>query len=189
LTEAARAARLAVVPVAGRARGKLISPYDGRHGALDPTELRPLIADLVRSADLDGVDYALGIPEGGILPAYAFAVEASVRLVLGTVFQPALPGWIEFLEEHSDPGTRLKRVYGLRRGDRVILVEDEITTGRTVLNCVQALRAAGVTCDQVATVIVVDEPGTTARLAGAGIRLNAAIRAPACFLDQLHGSG
>jgi adenine phosphoribosyltransferase len=165
---------LSVVPIIGRARAQLATPVDGRYGSMDPHELRPAIAWLAREADLEGVKYALGIPEGGYIPAYAFAVETGLRVVLASVFEPNVPGIVSFLEEHDKPPISGKHIHGLSAGDHVIVVEDEVTSGRTIINLVRALRAAGIRCDQVATIYAADDPEMRARVAAEGIRLHVA---------------
>src|SRR5664279_1047603 len=127
---------LPVLEIIGRARAQLATHLDGRYGAMDPGELRPAIAWLVREVDLEGVKYALGIPEGGYIPAYAFAVETGLRVVLASIFQPNVPGVISFIEEHDQAPIAGKHVHGLSAGDHVIVVEDEVTSGRTIVNCV-----------------------------------------------------
>lgn len=165
---------MVVVPVVGRKRGQLASPLDGRYGPLEPEDLRPVVAWLAGGLDLEGVGYVLGIPEGGSIPAYALAVETGLRVVFATIWQPDLPGVVSFLEEHNTHPLTGKHVYGLSSGDHVIVMEDEVTSGRTVINCVRALRAAGIRCDQVVAIYAADDPATRARLASEGIRLHAA---------------
>jgi len=165
---------LGVVPVVGRARGQFTHPLDGRYGALDPRELRAVVAWLAAQLAVDDFDCALGIPEGGLVPAYAFAAATGLRVALGTVWQPDLPGVISFAEKHDPPPLTFKHVYGLAPGDRVVVVEDEVTSGHTIVNCVRALRAAGIRCDTVVSVYAADDPAMRARLAAEGIRLIAA---------------
>ncbi len=165
---------LPVLEIVGRARAQLATPIDGRYGSMDPDDLRPAIAWLAREVDLEGVKYALGIPEGGYIPAYAFAVETGLRVVLASVFQPNVPGVVSFIEEHDLPPINGKHIHGLSAGDHVIVVEDEVTSGRTIINTVRALRAAGIRCDQVATIYAADDPEMRARVAAEGIRLHAA---------------
>ena len=166
--------QLSVFRVDGRARGQLATPVDGRYGAMNPAELRPAIAWLAQQVDLSGVQYALGIPEGGYLPAYAFAVESGLRVVLASIFKPAGAGIVSFNEIHEHPALATKHFYGLVAGNHVIVVEDEVTTGRTLINCVRALRAAGIRCDQAATIYAASDPAMRARVAAEGIRLHAA---------------
>src|SRR3954447_2009459 len=92
---------LSIVPVVGRARGQLLSPLDGRNGAMDPNELRGAVRWLANESDLKGVDCVLGIPEGGYLPAYAFAAETGLRVVLATTWQPDAKGVISFCQNHD----------------------------------------------------------------------------------------
>lgn len=56
----------------------------------------------------------------------------------------------------------------------MIVVEDEVTSGRTIINTVRALRAAGIRCDQVATIYAADDPAMRARVAAEGIKLHVA---------------
>ncbi len=163
---------LSRLPIIGRKRGQLASPVDGRYGALNPDDLRPAIATLVRDVDLEGVKYVLGIPEGGCIPAYAFAVETGLRVILASIWRPNVPAVVSFLEEHDPPAIAGKHCLGLTAGDRVVVVEDEVTSGRTIVNCVRALRTAGIRCDQVATVYAADDPAMRARVAAEGIALH-----------------
>jgi adenine phosphoribosyltransferase len=165
---------LPVVEIIGRARGQLASPIDGRYAPLDPKDLRPAIERLAQQADLEGIEYALGIPEGGYIPAYAFAVETGLRVVLASVYEPKALQVVSFVEEHDRPPNSGKHIHGLCAGDHVIVVEDEVTSGRTIINTVRALRAAGIHCDQVATIYAADDPAMRARVAAEGIRLHAA---------------
>jgi orotate phosphoribosyltransferase len=177
---------LPILPVVGRLRGQLASPVDGRYGPMNPDDLRLAIASLVREIDLGGIKYALGIPEGGCIPAYAFAVATGLQVVLASIWRPNVPAVVSFLEEHDLPSIAGKHVYGLCAGDHVIVVEDEVTSGRTIVNCVRALRAAGVRCDQVATVYAADDPAMRARVAATGIRLHAAALCQADLNAELY---
>src|SRR5436190_4915127 len=100
--------RLPVQPIVGRARGQLASPIDGRYGPMEPDVLRQAAAWLATQIDLEGAQFALGIPEGGYLPAYAFAAETGLRLVLGSIWQPSVPGVVSFIEEHNNANARAK---------------------------------------------------------------------------------
>ena len=165
---------LEVVSVAGRARGQYAHPLDGRYGALDPRELRRVMEWLAAQVDLSDVDCVIGIPEGGIVPAYAFAAATAKRVVFGTVWQPDVADVVGFDEPHEPPSVRTKFLCGLASGERVILVEDEITSGVTVIACVRALRAAGIGCDTVVAVYAADDPAMRERFAAEGTRLCAA---------------
>lgn len=96
-----------------------------------------------------------------------------------------LPGIISFQESHTlDVGTTLY-LYGLKRGQRVLVVEDEVTTGMTLLGAIRALREAGMVVNEAATVLCVDDPAIDERFADAGVRLRVAARIPTTVRDEL----
>jgi adenine phosphoribosyltransferase len=165
------------VGIRGRTRGLLGNPLDGRFGGpMNPSTLAEVIARLIERLDLAGVDCVVGFPEGGVIPAYAFAAASNLPLVAGSLHQLNLPGAISFTEQHNASSqAKIISLYGLAPGSRVIVVEDELTTGRTIVNCVRALRAAEVGCDQVVTIYAVDDPALGACLAEEGIELHAAL--------------
>lgn len=159
-------------PIVERSRGQLGTPLDGRYGAMIPSQLRSAIAMLVPRVNLVGVNYIIGIPEGGLIPAYEFAAATDIHLILASHSQPAVPGAIRFIEPHSTPDSSAKYIFGLSPGDKVIVVEDEVTTGATLRNCVNALRSAGVICDDVVAIYCADDASVPSRLAAENIRLH-----------------
>jgi len=165
-----------VAPIVGRERPMVASPLDGRYGPMHPDILDRSVQRLLDLVDLRGVDHVLGIPEGGIIPAFAVGSAAGRSVALASIWRPDLPGVVTFVEEH-DGVLGPKHVYGVKRGARVLIVEDEVTTGRTVINCVRALRQAGIECDQVATVLFLGDEDTHQRLREAGIHVHSAMSA------------
>jgi len=162
-----------VAPIVGRARPMVASPLDGRYGAMDPGRLAPLVDRLLAMTPVGDVDLVLGIPEGGIIPAYAYAAAAGLPLALASIWRPDLPGVLTFQEEH-DGALAPKHIFGIPPGSRVLIVEDEVTTGRTVINCVRALRDAGIECHRVATLLSIGDGMLMARLGAEGIQLDVA---------------
>jgi len=132
---------------------------DGRYGAMDPKELAAVVGKLAEAMDVTAVDYVLGFPEGGTIPAFAFAQLVGRPLILSTRLEFALPGGppIAFVEPHTSIG-KTHYLHGLSRGDRVVIVEDEVTSGRTLLSAVRALRGAGVAISQAGALMAVDDP-------------------------------
>jgi adenine phosphoribosyltransferase len=132
---------------------------DGRSGAMDPGELAAAMRELADIMDVEAVDYVLGFPEGGSVPAFAFAQVVGRPLVLSTRLDFTVPGApaIAFRVAHSPIG-RSHHIHGLKRGDRVVIVEDEVTSGGTLLSAVRALRAAGVRISQAGALMAVDDP-------------------------------
>lgn len=160
------------VPIIARSRGQLGTPLDGRYGAMDPLQLSSAIARLIPRVNLEGVNYIIGIPEGGYLPAYAFAAAANTKLILASDFQPEASAAIHFIEPHIHTHNRNKYIFGLKPGDKVVVVEDELTTGATMCNCVRALRNANVHCDDIVSIYCADNPSVHSRLAAENIRLH-----------------
>ena len=158
-------------------RGQIAHRLDGRYGSMDPGELASLVRELAAAIDMSEVDYVLGFPEGGVIPAFAFAQTVSRPLIVSTRLELALPGAVSFEEPHSGLGTT-HYIHGLREGDRVVIIEDEVTTGRTVINAVRALRQSGVHVDQVGALLAVDEPGMWESLREEKISLHVRVRLP-----------
>jgi adenine/guanine phosphoribosyltransferase-like PRPP-binding protein len=175
---------LSRVSIAFRSDGvpTITHPLDGRSGAMDPGELAAAVRRLADLMDLKEVDYVLGFPEGGSVPAFAFAHAVGRPLVLSTRLDFALPGVSEivFHVTHS-PFGRIHRIHGLKSGDRVVIVEDEVTSGGTLVSAVRALRAAGVQISQAGALLAVDDPAMWRTMEGEGISLRVLWRLPSGF--------
>ena len=102
-----------------------------------------------------------------------------------------LPQGIAFesSRDRTDGERRTRRIYPLSMGDRVIVVEHHTVTGDSILSCVSALRAEGMTCHQAATVLAVDDEAVFTRLASAEIQLHAAALVPSAVTRLLYRSG
>ncbi len=169
--------RIRLVPGAEGRRRHLLHPLNGRFHPVDHQALDTLVRDLVPCVDVATVDYVIGFPEGGSIPAYAFARLVDRPLILASRLPLDLPGRITF----EQPGARLgttQYLYGLAPGHRVLLVEDELTSGLSAVNAVRALRAAGVRIDEIAALFVIDHPSLWRRLQAEAITLHAGLRLP-----------
>ena len=180
------------VPTVARAprqtRDQLIHRLDGRYGALTPDEVLEAARALAGHLDLASTDLILGIPEGGTVPAFAVAQLARLPLVLATRTVVDITPRISFHEPHV-PDNPDFHFYGLQRGTRVAIIEDEVTTGRTLVNAVEALRRAGVVVTGVAAFFVVDHPATRRRLADAGLEVVSGMAISAEFIDRVGADG
>lgn len=115
----------------------------------------------------DGVDGVAGVALGGCSLASAVALTSALRGVRDD-------GWdaLYVRKEPKDHGTA-KRVEGrLRRGVRVALVEDVLTTGGSSRAAVEALRAEGFTVDRVFALVDRGEGGVES-LAAVGVTARA----------------
>ena len=167
---------IAFVPQAG-GRQHIVHCLDGRAEGLKTRELTAFVRELTLAIETSSIDYVVGFPEGGTLPAFVFADLVDRPLVLSTRLRLAIEPAISFEEPHSRLGTT-HWVHGLRKGDRVVIVEDEVTTGRTLTNAVRALRSAGVHVRDVGVLIAIDTPEMWQRMADTDIRLHARIKVP-----------
>jgi len=94
----------------------------------DKTEvLCRALADKITAAGLGQIDYVVGPAVGGIIPAY----ETSRHLGA-----PAI--WVE----REDGVFRLRR-FEMETGARVVIIEDIVTTGLSIRETVESLRALG----------------------------------------------
>jgi adenine/guanine phosphoribosyltransferase-like PRPP-binding protein len=172
-----------VLPL-NQGRAQLAHRFDGRYEPMNPKELVPLLVELAAAIDVSGVDYILGFPEGGVIPAFAFAQIVDRPLILSTRLALDPPRTISFEEPHSGLGTT-HYIRGLHEGDHVVVIEDEVTTGRTVINAVRALRRSGVRIDTVGALLAVDDPGMWQSMSDEQVSLRVRFRLPGEYAARL----
>lgn len=142
------------------------SPYliDLKLTCFDPEGLSLIAGLLFAACDRQIVTHVGGMETGGI-PLAAAVCQHSF-------YQGApLPGF--FVRKQAKDRGANKRIEGiLTPGARVALVEDVTTTGGSILQAVEVVRAAG--CEVAQLITVVDRlEGAGANLAAAGIELTA----------------
>jgi adenine/guanine phosphoribosyltransferase-like PRPP-binding protein len=96
-------------------------------------------------------DVLLGLDAGGILPTVAVALASGLPYRLAWKLDLDLPHKRRFTE-HNARRTDVF-TYGDLTGARVLIVDDEITTGRTAINLVSVLREADVVVRGVACLV------------------------------------
>lgn len=131
---------------------KIIHPFDGRLIALDPKKLRAASQELASKLNLGGVEYIVGFAEGGVLSAYGIAEVANIPLVCSYRVRLKAPNEITFLEPHSERAAHF--VYGLKEGSKIVIIEDEITTGSTLLNAVREFSINGILIKDIGTFVL-----------------------------------
>jgi len=120
-------------------------------------------------------DLVLGLDAGGILPTVALASASGTPYRLTWRLDLDLPDKHVFLEPHS--ALPELYVYGSFQDRRVLIVDDEVTTGRTVANLTEVLTAVG--ADVVGVVCLVEDT------AGGGRAFLTGIGMPLCALTKL----
>ena len=128
-----------------------------------------LVADAALAAIPPDVDAIGGLTMGADPVAYGIAAVAATR---GRPLRS-----FSIRKEAKDHGI-LGRVAGaLLPGDRVVVTEDAVTRGTSIMEAVEVVRAFG--ADPVAIVVIVDRGGTCAAMAAdAGIAFHALLTAP-----------
>ncbi len=95
----------------------------------------------------------------------------AVPLVVATSLRVGLP-MIVIRKAAKEHGTRQRFEGEVPRGARILLIEDTATTGGSLVQSIEILRAAGALVDR-ALVVVDREEGARERLAELGVRLEA----------------
>ena len=118
----------------------VISPYTGRVLPVNPSELQQRARELADKLDIRGVDYIVGFPQQGLVPAYAVAVETNVPFIAAQKARLRdQKTEIVFLEPHQEKENQNLYIYGIMPGSTVVIVDDEVDTGRTTRDAIRAL--------------------------------------------------
>jgi adenine phosphoribosyltransferase len=169
--------RITLVPGADGRKRHLMHPFNGRFQPVDHAALEALVQAIVARIDVSAIDYVLGFPEGGSIPAYAFGRAVDRPVILASRLPLGLPDTIAFEQPGARLGTK-QYLYGLRAGDRVMVFEDELTNGHTAVNAARALRAAGIEIDQIAALFVIDHPELWRRISAERLTLHVGVTLP-----------
>lgn len=124
-----------------------------------------LLREMARrlAVHVSGYDRIAGVELGAVPLAAATALETNLPYLI--VRKAA--------KEH---GTKKNFEGEMAKGDRVVFVEDVVTTGGTLARSVERLRADGAVVDR-AVAVVDREEGAAAELSRANVRLIALLRA------------
>ena len=139
------------------------SPYyvDAKRAITEPDVLRSIaraIAPFARD-----VDRIAGVELGAVPLAAAVALETGKPYVM-------------VRKQPKEHGTRAGFEGALNRGDRVLFVEDVVTTGGTLVAAIERLRGDGAIVEDAAVIVDRREGGGEA-LAAIGVRLHALLDA------------
>jgi len=128
-------------------RERVIHSLDGLEDAVHPDVLaaagRRLWQNLLHDVpDVSGsVDFLLGLDAGGILPTVSLSWAAALPYKIAWKLHLPLDGAVRFTEPHAVRTDVF--AYGIAPGQRIVLVDDEVTTGRTLADLTRRLREAG----------------------------------------------
>lgn len=147
-------ADFAITPHQLKASAKQIS------GMLTPAEASP--------------DYVIGFAPGGIAIAVAVALELNLPAVIAYKTRLALPHELTWIEPHCFTNTFY--LYGITVGMSVLLIDDEVDSGNTLVNAANALTKVGAKVCGVASAVEVTHDGSSfgrERLQAIGLELRA----------------
>ncbi|MGW1812129.1 phosphoribosyltransferase family protein [Streptomyces sp. NPDC002125] len=128
-------------------RERVIHSLDGLEHPVHPDTLANTGADLWRLLQeqvpdgIGSVDFLLGLDAGGILPTVSLAGAAQLPYKIAWKLHLPLGGAVRFSEPHAMRTDVF--AYGITPGQRIVIVDDEITTGRTLADLTRRLREAG----------------------------------------------
>ncbi|MFF5718556.1 phosphoribosyltransferase family protein [Streptomyces buecherae] len=128
-------------------RERVIHSLDGLEAPVHPDTLARTGAGLWRLLQaqvpdgLTSVDFLLGLDAGGILPTVSLAGAAHLPYKIAWKLHLSLDGAVRFSEPHAMRTDVF--AYGIAPGQRIVIVDDEITTGRTLADLTRRLREAG----------------------------------------------
>jgi adenine phosphoribosyltransferase len=131
-----------------------VSPITDGIPCMDPQVLQEIIDRILEVANLD-CDYIVAPEAMGIPIAVPLSLRTSIPYNLVRKKKYGLPGEVTVCQETGYSRSEMY-INGLKRGDRVVLVDDVVSTGGTLKGIVQALQRMGV---NIVDIVVVLEKG------------------------------
>ncbi len=118
---------------------------------IEPELLNEITEEILAIGDFD-VDYILTAEAMGIPIATALSLRTNIPFTIVRKRQYGLPGEKEILQR---TGYSISKMYinGLGKGDKVIIVDDMLSTGGTLKALLQTLREMGVIVKDVVMVV------------------------------------
>jgi orotate phosphoribosyltransferase len=109
----------------------------------DKTEILCIaLAEKIRDAGFGDVTQVVSPAVGGIIPGY----ETARHLGVPAIYTERVDGQFE-----------LRRNFSVAPGEKVIIVEDIVSTGLSIRECIEAIRALG--ADVIAAACIIDRSG------------------------------
>ncbi|WP_440945819.1 hypoxanthine/guanine phosphoribosyltransferase [Methanosarcina sp. T3] len=128
-----------------------IHPISDGVPSIDPRLVEEISDYIERIADMN-VDTILTVEAMGIPVASALSLKTGIPLTIVRKRPYFLEGEVE-LSQSTGYSKGALYINGLKKGDRVIIVDDVISTGGTLLSLVKALKNMGVEVTDVISVI------------------------------------
>ena len=129
-----------------------IHPISDGVPSIDPHMVEEIAEYILQITDIKKVDTILTVEAMGIPVANALSLKTGIPLTIVRKRPYFLEGEVE-LSQSTGYSKGVLYINGLKRGDRVIIVDDVISTGGTLLALVKALKTMGVEVLDVISVI------------------------------------
>ncbi len=135
---------------------------------LEPDIVREAVSGIIRIADLD-VDKIVTIEAMGIPVAIALSLAVSIPVVVVRKRSYGFPNEI-VVDQQTGYSKGKLYINGIEKGDRVIVVDDVISTGGTALATLKALEQAGAIVKDFVAIIEKGEGAEKLRKMGYNIK-------------------
>jgi adenine phosphoribosyltransferase len=129
-----------------------IHPISDGVPSIDPQLVEEIAEYILKITNIREVDTILTIEAMGIPVAIALSLKTGIPLTIVRKRPYFLEGEVE-LSQSTGYSKGVLYINGLKRGDRVIIVDDVISTGGTLLALVKALVNMGVEIEDIISVI------------------------------------
>ena len=108
---------------------------------MDPKVLKEVLAWMYDICDFD-CDYLVAPEAMGIPLAVPISLEKGIPYTVVRKKIYGLPGEVVFDQKTGYSGNRMS-LNGLKKGDRVVIIDDVISTGGTLVALIEAIRSTG----------------------------------------------
>jgi adenine phosphoribosyltransferase len=129
-----------------------IHPISDGVPSIDPYMVEEIADYILKITDIKKVDTILTVEAMGIPVANALSLKTGIPLTIVRKRPYYLDGEVE-LSQSTGYSKGALYINGLKKGDKIILVDDVISTGGTLLALVKALKIIGVEINDVVSVI------------------------------------
>jgi len=153
---------------------RIIHSLDGIFGPLDTQKVLKVIRYLSKKIDWKNVDYIVGFDSGGIIPSLFFSYVSKKPLLITYKLKLDLPNRIKFFEPHA-VGKDIY-IYGPKRGDKVILVDDEIYSGDSMVEAIKELQKRGIIIKDIVCLIEAVKLGARNKIRKFGFNLKSYLK-------------
>jgi adenine/guanine phosphoribosyltransferase-like PRPP-binding protein len=158
----------------------IVNRMQGKHVPVYPLEALSYFSQLGRlaaeSCERGERVLVVGFAETATAVGAAVALEVAGSVYCHTTreYMGGRIPTVEFLEEHSHATDHALHIKELDRFDRIIFVDDEVTTGRTIVNFIHAIRSRGLVKPGVKFTVAALIFGADAKISPSGERISLA---------------